>query len=60
MKFASKTASRSLVDQICKADNINDWVLQRKEKWDEHFNHMKDDTIVMIKLKRSPVGRRSM
>lgn len=44
---------------MCKIDNINEMILQRKTKWDEHIGCMSDERIVKITRDQSPFGQRS-
>ena len=67
MKVVRKIAGRTLFDRkrseeirrMCKIDNINDWVLQRKRNWNEHISRMTDDRIVKTSRDKSPAGQRS-
>ena len=67
MKVVRKIAGRTLFDRkrseeirrMCKIDNINDWVLQRKKNWNEHISRMTDDRIVKTSRDKSPAGQRS-
>ena len=46
------------IRRMCKIDNINDWVLQRKRNWNEH-SRMTDDRIVKTLRDKSPAGQGS-
>lgn len=43
-----------------KIDNINEWMQQRKIKWDAHISRMNNNGIVEITRDLSPIGRRSI
>ena len=40
-------------------DKVNDWVLGRKKKWNEHIDRTTEEKIVKIARNESPGGRRS-
>ena len=40
-------------------DKINDWVLERKKKWNEHIDRMTEERIVKITRDKLPAGHRS-
>ncbi|KAK9887098.1 hypothetical protein WA026_020042 [Henosepilachna vigintioctopunctata] len=48
------------VRNMCKVDSINDWVLNRKQEWNDHINRMDDRRIVRIARDKYPLGRRSV
>lgn len=37
-----------------KIENINDWVLKRKQEWNQHKNLMREDRLVRISKDKSP------
>ena len=47
------------IRQTCRTDKINDWVLERKKKWNDHIDRMTKERIVKITRDKSPAGRRS-
>ena len=47
------------VRQTCGIDKINDWVLERKKKWNEHIHRMTEERIVKITRDELPGGHRS-
>ena len=44
---------------MCGIDKINDWVLGRKKKWNEHIDRMTEERIVKITKDKLPAGHRS-
>ena len=46
------------VRERCKVENINNWVLNRKVKWNDHINRMDNRRIVRITRDKS--GRRNV
>ena len=67
MKIARRTAGKTLTDrersdnirQICGVDQINDWVLERNKKWNEHIDRVTEERIVKITRDKLPAGRRN-
>ena len=67
MKITRRIAGRILMDrarsnnirQTCGIDKINDCVLERMKKWNEHIDRMTEERIVKITRDKSPAGRRS-
>ena len=47
------------IRQTCRIDKINDWVLERKKKWNEHIDRMTEKRIVKIARDKLPAGRRN-
>ena len=67
MKILRRISGKTLMDrernenirQMCKTESINDWVLKRKQEWNQHINRMGEDRLVRIARDKSPNGRRS-
>ena len=68
MKIARRIAGKTLMDRIrsdnirqtCGIDKINDWILDRKKKWNEHIDRMTEERIVKITRDKLPAGHRSI
>ena len=48
------------IRQTCGIDKINDWILDRKKKWNEHIDRMTEERIVKITRDKLPAGHRSI
>lgn len=68
MKIVRKINDKTLVDQQRSADlrrkagvtAINEWVADRRQKWNEHIDRMSESRMVRIARDNSPTGRRSV
>lgn len=68
MKILRKIAGKTLCDRetngnirrICEVENVNTWVKNRKQEWNQHINRMTEQRIVKIARDKSPGGRRSI
>ena len=47
------------IRQTCGIDKVNDWVLERKKKWNEHIDRMTEERIVKITRDKLPAGHMS-
>ena len=67
MKILRRISGKTLMDrkmnknmkQMCKTKSINDWVLKRKQEWNQRKNRMGEDRLVRIARDKSPNGRQS-
>ena len=67
MKIARRIEGKTLMDrersgnirQTCWIDKINDWVLDRKKKQNEHIDCMTEEIIIKITKDKLPAGRRN-
>ena len=68
MRVLRRIAGKTLLDRernesirrACKVENVNEWVLSRKEEWNEHISRMDNRRIVRVARDKSPLGRRSL
>ena len=68
MKVVRKIAGKKLTDRVrsenirrmCGIKHIKDWVLKRKQEWNEHINRMDENRLVRTARDTSPIGRRSV
>ena len=67
MKIVRRIAGKTLMDrersnnirQTCGINEINNWILDKKKKWNERIDHMTKERIVKITRDKLPAGRRS-
>ena len=68
MKILRKIAGKTMLDRernenirrTCGTEDVNQWLLGRKNEWNQHINRMEDTRVVKIARDKSPLGRRSI
>ena len=46
------------IRRTCRTEDVNQWLLSRKNKWNQHINRMEDTRVVKIARDKSPLGCR--
>ena len=47
------------IRQTCGIDKINDWILERKQKWNKHIDRMTEERMAKIRSDKLQAGHRN-
>ena len=68
IKILRKIAGKTMLDRErnenirrkCGTKDVNQWLLGRKNEWNQYINRMEDTRVVKIARDKSPLSRRSI